>query len=111
MSFRDDEQAARACRALLGKVRLARLWTRSGPTDHAIHLLEQDGGPLSSGERLVVLSAFALWNGRGGVRLSDIIESLDVNMCESLFELIVAMRHGSRFVDDWLADNDVPEEH
>ena len=33
--FRDDSQAARAVRALLGLVGLADLWTEEGPTDIA----------------------------------------------------------------------------
>jgi hypothetical protein len=69
--FRDDEQLSRACRALLASVRHAELWTRSGPTPEAMALLERDGGPLSSGERIVLLAAFAFWNGSGRLELTQ----------------------------------------
>jgi len=75
--FRDDEQSARACRALMATARLEGLWTNEGPTLRAAELLDSGGGPLSSGERIVLLAAFAFWvrqakPGRGG---SDDVES------------------------------------
>jgi hypothetical protein len=109
--FRNDEQSARACRALLAKARLERLWTSGGPTAHAVELLEADGGPLSSGERIVLLAAFAFWNGGGGLRLAEIIEVLDVGPSEAICSLVVAVKLGADAVEDWLAEHEVPEIH
>jgi hypothetical protein len=102
--FCDDEQSARACRALLATVRLERLWTADGPTPHAIELLEADGGPLSSGERVVLLAAFAFWNGRGSLRLAEVVEVLDVEPSEAICSLVVAVKQGADAVAEWLAD-------
>src|SRR5580658_3389614 len=40
--FRDDQQLARACRALLATVHLERLWNERGPTSEASELLEAE---------------------------------------------------------------------
>ena len=50
--FRSDAQLARACRVLCEGVRLEGMWTEAGPSETAIALMEADGGPLSSGERI-----------------------------------------------------------
>lgn len=104
--FRDDQQLARACRALLARVGLAELWTSSGPTPRALDLLEHDGGPLSSGERIVLLAAFAFWNGSGGLRLAELIESLDASHCDALCALVVAAKYGADAIDEWLAEHE-----
>jgi hypothetical protein len=61
---RDDPQLALACRTLLASVRLERLWTDQGLTAEVTELLKADGGPLSSGERVMLLAAWAFWTGR-----------------------------------------------
>ncbi len=104
--FRDDEQTARACRTLLASVRRAELWTRSGPTPEALSLLERDGGPLSSGERIVLLAAFAFWNGEGGLRLTEVIDSLDVEAADALCSLLIAVKHGADAVDAWIVKHE-----
>jgi hypothetical protein len=75
--FKDDHQACAVIRALLHTTKLARLWTPYGPTDEAERLLKQNGGSLSSNERVLLLSAWTLWNGDGGVTLGDIVNRLD----------------------------------
>jgi hypothetical protein len=109
--FRNDEQSARACRALLAKVRLERLWTNGGPTARAVELLEADGGPLSSGERIMLLAAFAFWNGGSSLRLAEIIEVLDVGPSDAICSLVLAVKQGADAVEDWLTEHEVPEIH
>jgi hypothetical protein len=87
---RADKQLARACCALLATVHLERLWTEDGPTPEASELLEADGGPLSSGERIVLLAAWTFWNGSGGRRLADILEQFDADPMEALCFLVMA---------------------
>src|SRR5688572_14520502 len=70
--FRDDSQAARAVRALLGLVGLAYLWTEEGPTDVARagrrkqrnrtgeerrHRLDK----LTKEQRVLMLAAWSIW--------------------------------------------------
>ena len=103
--FRDDPQLALACRTLLASVRLERLWTDQGPTAEATELLEADGGPLSSGERVMLLAAWACWNGSGGVTLADVLERLDAYHAEALCFLVLASKYGTDAVDDWLVEH------
>jgi hypothetical protein len=100
--FRDDLQLANCCRALLAQVRLERLWTNAGPTSEALSLLDRDGGPLSSRERIMLLAAFAFWNGRGGLRLAEILETLDLQPTKAICALAIAVKHGAEHVDSRL---------
>jgi hypothetical protein len=103
--FRDDRQLARACRTLLATVRLGRLWGEDGPTCEAKALLESDGGPLSSGERVMLLAAWAFWNGSGGLSLAEVLERLDGEPAEALCFLVMASKYGADAVDDWLVEH------
>jgi hypothetical protein len=104
--FRDDEQRARACRALLATVRLERLWTTHGPTPEASELLQADRSPFSSGERVMLLASWAFWNGSGGVTLAEVLERLDPESAEPLCFLVMAVKYGTDAVDDWLAEHE-----
>ncbi len=61
---------------------LARLWHGRagpgvmGPTNLAIEYVEH-GSPLSSGEQLLLRVAFDLWNGGGGAKVGDLLDTLD----------------------------------
>src|SRR5258708_38472303 len=91
--LRDDQQLARACRALLATVRLERLWTEDGPTPEASELLEADGGPLSAGKRIVLLAAWTFWNGAGGLRLAEVLEQFAADPMDALGLLDLASQH------------------
>jgi hypothetical protein len=106
--FRDDHQLARACRALLATVCLDHLWSQDGPTSRARDLLERDGGPLSSGERVMLLAAWAFWNGSGGLTLAEVLERLDAEPAEALCFLMMASKYGADAVDDWLVEHGRP---
>jgi hypothetical protein len=103
--FRDDRQLARACHALLATVRLQRLWRDDGPTFEATELLESDGGPLSAGERVMLLSAWAFWNGSGGLTLAEVVGRLDRERAQALCLLIMACNAGADAVDDWVDEH------
>jgi lipoyl-dependent peroxiredoxin len=90
--LRRDQQLARACRALLATVRLERLWTDDGPSPDAFRLLEADGGPLSSGQRIVLLAAWTFWNGSGGLKLAEVLEQFDADPMQALCFLVMASR-------------------
>jgi hypothetical protein len=109
--FRDDEQAALACRALLAFVSLEDMWTTAGPTPEALALIHRDGGPLSSGERVMLLTAWAFWRGGGSdvtVRLVELLEVLGLEQVHAIATLMIARARGSKFVDEWLALYGVP---
>jgi hypothetical protein len=100
--FRSEAQLARACQALCEGVRLEGMWTDAGPSETAIALMEADGGPLSSGERIVLLAAWAVWNGHDGARFADVIYRLDGRNLVALGTLLVAMAGGGAAIDAWL---------
>jgi hypothetical protein len=112
--FRDDAQANRAIQTLLRTLRLHRLWTEDGPTSEMMGLYQSvreiDGGPLSSGERILLLAAYDLWNGQGGIAFVDIVDFLHGPPLEALMTLTVAVGHGGTDVDLWI-DEHAPHLH
>lgn len=102
MSWRSDDQRAAVARALLGLVRLERLWTSSGPTDEALELLAAGGGPLSGGQALMLRVAFDAWNGEGGAPLGEILGRLDNRNLAAVGELVMALAMGGGEIDDWI---------
>lgn len=110
MSFRDDEQLARCCRALCARVGLAHLWAAgrgdSGPMLGALDV--RDGkSPLSSGEQLIVLAAWSFWSGSGGLLFADLMTVLSHDHLDAIFSLATAVSLGSESVDAWLAQQEV----
>jgi hypothetical protein len=105
--FRDIKQQSQACYLLLDSAGLRRFWgNKGGPTEEAVELLGEikDGDPclLSSGEVVVLRTAFDLWNGTGGVRLSDIFDILDEKTRLMVVELLYAAGNKPEAVDTWL---------
>ena len=102
--FSSDEQFARVCRAICSRARLAELWTSEGPTAQASALLEHDGGPLSSGERMVLLVAWSIWNGSGHVTIGDVLHQLDSISLAMLGKLMLAAAQGSGAIEAWIVE-------
>jgi hypothetical protein len=100
--FRSEAQRARACRALCARARMPWMWTDAGPTEQAIEIVEKNGGPLSSGERIMVLTAWAFWNGDGGATVADVVERLDGPNLRAIGGLMIALGGGGAAVDQWL---------
>jgi|KBSSwiStaDraftv2_1062776.scaffolds.fasta_scaffold1311534_2 hypothetical protein len=92
--IRDDQQHARACRALLATVRLDRLRTDEGPTPEASELLQAYAGRLSSCQRIVLLAALTFWNGSSGLRLAKILDHFDADPMEALCFLVMTAKCG-----------------
>lgn len=101
--FRCEAQLARACRALCDRAGLGRMWTASGPSDEAIALFEAGGGPLSSGESVVLLSAWAFWNSAEKATLADVVYRLDDKNLRAVATLMLAVAGGGHAIDEWLA--------
>lgn len=102
--FRDDRQRARVCQALCALVGFPSLWTDEGPSPRAKELLEADGGPLSHGEKVMLFTAWALWNGRGGLTLTELVDTLDRDNLTAVGELLSAYAQGPDALDAWLAE-------
>jgi len=79
------------------------MWTSTGPTAEAIALLEAGGGPLSSGERVVLFAAWAFWNGTGNATLTDVVYRLDAPNLRGIATLILALAQGGHAIDQWIA--------
>lgn len=101
--FRNDRQACEAIQALLSTVRLEHLWNPDGPTSAALKYRDSNGGPLSSGERVLLLAAFDLWNSTGGLKFSEVPGPLDPARARKLLSLLSAITNGSDAVDQWIA--------
>jgi hypothetical protein len=112
--FENEKQRARVCRAILISARLdgwkeygkpgGELWTDEGPTELAIDLLDRDGGPLSTGERIMFLIAWSLWNGDGKLRFDDVAYRIDGNNLRCIGTLLLAINEGGAAIEDWLLD-------
>ncbi len=102
--FRSEAQQARACRALCARARLGAMWTASRPTEEPIALYEAGGGPLSSGERIMLLVAWAFWNGAEKATLADVVNRLDERNLHAISTLMLALAHGAEHVDAWIEE-------
>src|SRR6185437_2739583 len=100
--FRNYRQACEVLQTLLESVRLDHLWTSNGPTDAALRYRDANGGPLPSGERIMLLAAFDLWNDTGGLKFAEVPGPLDPQRAQKLLSLLSAMTYGSDAVDRWL---------
>jgi hypothetical protein len=69
-------------------------------------LLQSDGGHLSSGERMVILIAWSLWNGQGHVTVADALHRLDGMSLAMLGKLMIAGARGSEAIDAWLTETE-----
>jgi hypothetical protein len=100
--FASERQRARVCQALCRSVRLKGMWTDQGPSALAVNLLNRDGGPLSTGERIMFLAAWNVWSGEGSVNLGDVIHRLDNKNLRALGSLMIAVVRQPNGVDQWL---------
>jgi len=106
--FRNDEQLAVVCQALVTRVGLASLWTPEGPAERAKELLKQEGGPLSHGEKVMLFLAWSFCNGHGGLTVAELVDTLDKGNLTAVGELLVALAEGPAAVDAWLENESHP---
>jgi hypothetical protein len=106
--FRDDEQRARACRALLNVRQLGRFWGERGPTSECIVVVEDlsegRSSVLSSGEGLLLLAAMTFWTGNHwGLTFADLLGRFDSGAFRAVVLLALSMDAGAEAIDRWLA--------
>lgn len=100
--FRNDRQASRVIQMLLRTLDLEHLWTDQGPTRTALQYKNSNGGPLSSGERLMLLAVFDLWDGSGRLPFNELVAGMDAERTAKLLSVVAALGCGSSAVDQWL---------
>ena len=74
--------------------------------EEAIAILETDGGALSSGERVVLMVAWAFWNSAQQATLADIVYLLDPGNLRAVATLMLALARGGPAIDQWIAAMD-----
>jgi len=101
--FRNDAQVNEVCTVLLERAHMRGFWTREGPTKKA-HEFVEEGGPMSSGERVMLLVAYGLWNGTGGLEFAALMQLDDENL-EAVGSLLVALATGNdaSAIETWIA--------
>lgn len=101
--FRTDQQINAACTVLLERAHMRGFWTGASPTEKTHGFAEKDGGPMSSGERVMLLVAYAMWNGTGGLELAALMKLDDENL-EAVASLLGAIADGRNAgaVDEWI---------
>lgn len=102
--LRNDEQLARVCQSLCGRIGLPSLWTEDGPSVQAKELLRDQGGPLSHGEKVIVFLAWSFWNGKGGLTVAELVDTLDRDNLSAVGQLLEAYAEGLDAVNAWLED-------
>ncbi len=107
--FRDDEQLAAVCQTLCARVGLPSLWTNTGPSERAKELIQAEGGPLSHGEKVMVFLAWSFWNGKGGLTVAELVDTLDRNNLLAVGQLLQAHAEGPEALDAWLDDQSRPK--
>jgi hypothetical protein len=106
--FRDDMQRSQVCKAILSGVRRSDWWRWGttpndvGPTDEALELIEADGGPLSSGERVMLLFAADVWSGLDKCKVGQMLAKLDGSNLRIAGEFFCAMSEGARGLDRFI---------
>lgn len=89
--WRNERQQCAVIQKLLAPhPAIAGLWTSTGPTKLACTLLEQNGGPLSSGEILLLRVAFDIWNGHGKAEVGELLATLDEGNLRAVCDAIRA---------------------
>jgi hypothetical protein len=82
------------------------MWTGTGPSAEAKQLLASDGGALSGGERIVLLAAWAVWNGDGAIPLGEVISRLDGRALRAMGALLMAIASGEGAIERWLVEHE-----
>ncbi len=98
-AFRDREQLARVCRALLAAVDLADAWTEAGPTAAATSAL-LDAHALPAEQAAMLEVAMKLWH--GSLDLERHLGGFPPRVQGSLAALEKALTRGPVGVDEWL---------
>lgn len=112
MEFQSTRERQAVCQTLMEVTGLPDLWGPDGPTEAAVELVRQNGGPLSPGERVMLLVSFALWEGHKALRFED-LGRLDPRNLRAVGSLLTAIGRDAGLppevarshVGRWIADH------
>lgn len=112
MNFENEAQWTAACHTLMKIGGREDLWLPTGPTEEARQLRELRGGPLSPGERVMLLVAFAFWDADETLRFRELSRLSPENLFAvgSLLAALAVDRmqlsetHAASCVDTWLTE-------
>ena len=102
----NQEQISRICNVLLASVGKGALWRSDQPTTKALSLRTSSGGMFEPEERVMLLLAWAIWDGGGGLKVSDLIQKLERPRLALVGSLLSAMAQGSAAMAAWLAEHE-----
>jgi len=105
MLWLDDMTRARAIKALLASAGLGYLWSAEGPTN----LARQPGTSekLTLEERIMLSAAWALWDGSGTLRITDLV-CVDERWLDATVSLVMAFGTGQGAIEAWIAEHETP---
>ena len=101
-----NAERTRVCKILVRQADLTNLWTPEGPTPLAQDLLQQNGGTMSSGQRVLFLLAWVIWKAPldpTKLKASEILGCLDDDNLHLVGTLLGAISHGHEALEEWLA--------
>lgn len=106
MAWPSDRVLSLALRELLSLIGREYLWTEDGPTEQAVAAYRR-GSPMSSGERVLFLAAFGLWNADNKkATFGEVALRLDRRLLDALLSLVIACHVGEEAVERWIADGE-----
>lgn len=94
----DKSLANDVCRTILAAAQVEHLWTAEGPVGSIDHLTNH----LTRAERAMVCFARAVWAGKSGLDVGDLVDELDADHLVVLGTLLVAVAYGEEGIRDWL---------
>lgn len=100
MHFRDTQQLAGACSALLRPIGLSHLWGPAGPSDDAIAARTKP--PADAQHRLLFSIAHTLWTSSGSLTVAELLD-LDPPFLRLVAQLLTAAASGEEHVDRWIS--------
>lgn len=101
--FQDESQQAQAMNKLLNRARAPALPANlvgDKPTDDFFGMIDHLG-VLSRGEQILIRLALDMWNGKGGVMVSELFD-LDEHNLALVLGLLQAMSAGPQAIEKWI---------
>jgi hypothetical protein len=99
--FRDGEQLARVCQAILAPVGLEELWSGDGPRPESLGYRRKDLDDQPRDRRLLLMIAWAIWSRSQALSLADLLD-LEDEQLRIVGELLAALSRGPDGIDSWL---------
>lgn len=105
MAFRDERQRARVCQILCERVGIAGAFTaHEGPTILARRILRHDQHLYNRAQVVMVLLAWALWDGSGELGVPVLIYTLDREHMQAVASVLLEIGNGPRSLDEWISE-------